>query len=313
MNYCKLRWSVIVLILAIVISSNYCFGKDDTNNNKGNSIAKDTDNSEVSEKEDHIVTPDQDSNSANSENLDEGEKKEDGDKKEEGDNKEEGEKKEGDKNEDDEKKEGDKNEEGEKKEEGDKKEDGDNKEEVEKKEEGDNKEEGEKKEEGDKKEDGEKKEEDKKEDGEKKDGIEKFGENSDIENGIIDNKEDSVEDQENTESQKEEEKKDNGDGEQQDSIHTSIMEGLYKLDYKLKFLRRMLRKDKKMIIQIHALGYLVNTIKEQIVRDVAALNAIVKLEAENASELNKLQSVHDNHVNNRLDFIKHENIVQVNN
>ncbi|PPS97355.1 Uncharacterized protein GY17_00000099 [Cryptosporidium hominis] len=312
MNYCKLRWSVIVLILAIVISSNYCFGKDDTNNNKGNSIAKDTDNSEVSEKEDHIVTPDQDSNSANSENLDEGEKKEDGDKKEEGDNKEEGEKKEGDKNEDDEKKEGDKNEEGEKKEEVEKKEEGDNKEEGEKKEEGDKKEDGEKKEE-DKKEDGEKKEEDKKEDGEKKDGIEKFGENSDIENGIIDNKEDSVEDQENTESQKEEEKKDNGDGEQQDSIHTSIMEGLYKLDYKLKFLRRMLRKDKKMIIQIHALGYLVNTIKEQIVRDVAALNAIVKLEAENASELNKLQSVHDNHVNNRLDFIKHENIVQVNN
>ncbi|CUV06526.1 unnamed protein product [Cryptosporidium hominis] len=312
MNYCKLRWSVIVLILAIVISSNYCFGKDDTNNNKGNSIAKDTDNSVVSEKEDHIVTPDQDSNSANSENLDEGEKKEDGDKKEEGDNKEEGEKKEGDKNEDDEKKEGDKNEEGEKKEEVEKKEEGDNKEEGEKKEEGDKKEDGEKKEE-DKKEDGEKKEEDKKEDGEKKDGIEKFGENSDIENGIIDNKEDSVEDQENTESQKEEEKKDNGDGEQQDSIHTSIMEGLYKLDYKLKFLRRMLRKDKKMIIQIHALGYLVNTIKEQIVRDVAALNAIVKLEAENASELNKLQSVHDNHVNNRLDFIKHENIVQVNN
>ncbi|KAJ1604292.1 putative signal peptide-containing protein, partial [Cryptosporidium canis] len=49
---------------------------------------------------------------------------------------------------------------------------------------------------------------------------------------------------------------DDEDGGNQGSIHTSIMEGLYKLDYKLKFLRRMLKRDKKMIIQIHALGYL---------------------------------------------------------
>ncbi|KAH8741925.1 retinitis pigmentosa GTPase regulator, partial [Cryptosporidium ryanae] len=97
-----------------------------------------------------------------------------------------------------------------------------------------------------------------------------------------------------------------------DNMHTSIMEKLYKLDYKLKFLRKMLRDDKKMLIQLHALGYLTESIKQQIVRDVAALNDTVRMEAENANELNKLQSMHDSHVDNKLDFIKHENILAVN-
>ncbi|KAH8584272.1 retinitis pigmentosa GTPase regulator [Cryptosporidium sp. chipmunk genotype I] len=288
MNFGQLRLSLIVFILAVVISSHYCLGKDNTAN-KDNSMATNKDNGEVSERRDDVVTPGQDSNSVNGENSDGGERKEDGEGKEEKEKEEE--KKEV------EKKEGEKEE---------------NKEED-KKEEGEKKEEEEKKEE-DKKEEGGK--EGEKEEGAKKDaenGIENFVENSVIESGITDNKDDSGEGQESIESQQSEEKKENGDAEQQGSIHTSIMEGLYKLDYKLKFLRRMLRKDKKMIIQIHALGYLVDTIKEQIVRDVTALNSIVKMEAENASELNKLQAVHDNHVSNKLDFIRHENIVQVNN
>ncbi|OII72995.1 uncharacterized protein cubi_02226 [Cryptosporidium ubiquitum] len=301
MNCCKLRLSLIVLILAIIVSSNYCFGKDDVTN-EDNSTATNTENNETSEKGDDIVASDQDSNSLNVENTEEGENKEE--KKEtenkenenkEVENKGEGNKEERDKEENKE----ENNKEDENKEEKNKEDD--NKEEKNKEE--DNKEVGNK----------ENKEEEEKEKKVENDKIQKFEENTEIEDGITDNKGNSDEGPEIAESQEAEDKKESGDGEQQGSIHTSIMEGLYKLDYKLKFLRRMLRKDKKMIIQIHALGYLVDSIKEQIVRDVAALNSVVKMEAENASELNKLQSIHDNHVNDKLDFIKHENIVQVNN
>ncbi|EEA05713.1 uncharacterized protein CMU_027220 [Cryptosporidium muris RN66] len=94
-------------------------------------------------------------------------------------------------------------------------------------------------------------------------------------------------------------------------FHSDVLAQLYQIDNNLKKLHKMARNDKKLLIQIQSIAFLADKIKEQIARDVSALNETVGLEVLNGKELNKLQSLHENQVKDHLNFIKHENIVTV--
>ncbi|KAL7066529.1 hypothetical protein ACR3K2_30290 [Cryptosporidium serpentis] len=94
-------------------------------------------------------------------------------------------------------------------------------------------------------------------------------------------------------------------------FHSDVLDQLYKIDNNLKKLHKMARSDKKLLIQIQSIAFLADKIKEQIARDVSALNETVNLEVLNGKELNKLQSMHEYQVKDHLNFIKHENIVTV--
>ncbi|OII76822.1 hypothetical protein cand_023970 [Cryptosporidium andersoni] len=94
-------------------------------------------------------------------------------------------------------------------------------------------------------------------------------------------------------------------------FHSDVLAQLYQIDNNLKKLHKMARNDKKLLIQIQSIAFLADKIKEQISRDVSALNETVNLEVLNGKELNKLQSIHEYQVKDHLNFIKHENIVTV--